>query len=238
MPDMLCNDLSLAKVSKISGISCRDIHRRIEFSHDQVRSFVVRREDFPRIDFAEAGSRLATDSQALTINWPSRKRRFPVVFQHPCTAHARSGFIMEASFQLDPAISPAEAEAQAVLANEDLVSTAFRRHARAWTKTGFDAHLTRLAAAAGLPQVEEYGLPATGSMLRYDIMQMAHAMRLRDHIGEGQARLIFVIDGDAGVKQAFASVFQPEVSAGRARASRRDRLRQGDDERQAQQRRC
>lgn len=53
-------------------------------------------------------------------------------------------------------------------------------------------------------------------MLRYDIMQMAHAMRLRDHIGEGKARLIFVIDGDAGLKQAFATVFQPEISAGRA----------------------
>lgn len=104
----------LAKVSKISGLSYRDIYRRIGFYHDQVRSFVARREDFSRIDFAEAGSRFATDSQALTNNWPSRKRRFPVVFQHLCTAHACSGFIMEASFQLDPDISPAEAEAQAV----------------------------------------------------------------------------------------------------------------------------
>lgn len=99
--DMLCNDLSLAKTSKISGLSYRDIYRRIGFYHDQVRSFVARREDFSRIDFAEVGSRFATDSQALTINWPSRKRRFPVVFQHLCTAHARSGFIMETSFQLD-----------------------------------------------------------------------------------------------------------------------------------------
>lgn len=75
--DMLCNDLSLAKTSKISGLSYRDIYRRIGFYHDQFRSFVARREDFSRIDFAEMGSRFATDSQALTINWPSRKRRFP-----------------------------------------------------------------------------------------------------------------------------------------------------------------
>lgn len=214
--DMLCNDLSLAKTAKISGLSYRDIYRRIGFYHDQVRSFVSRREDFSRIDFAAMGSRFATDSQALTINWPSRKRRFPVVFQHLCTAHARSGFIMEASFQLDPAISPEEAEAQALAANEDQVSTAFRRHARIWTKTEFDAYLTRLAKAAGLPQVEEFGLPATGSMLRYDVMQFAHAMRLRDHIGQTDAPLIFVMDGDAGLKQSFATVFQPEVSAGRA----------------------
>ncbi|SLN78101.1 hypothetical protein ROA7023_04755 [Roseisalinus antarcticus] len=85
---MLCNDLSLAKTAKISGLSYRDIYRRIGFHNDQVRSFASRREDFSRIDLADAGFRFATDSQALTINWPSRKRRFPVVFQHLCTAHA------------------------------------------------------------------------------------------------------------------------------------------------------
>ncbi len=156
---------------------------------------MARREDFSRIDFAAFGSRFATDSQALTVNWPNRKRRFPVVFQHLCTAHARSGFVMEASFQLDPEISPAEAEAQSLAAQEDHISTAFRQHARIWTKSEFDAHLARLAKAAGLLQVEEYGLPASGSMLRYDVMQFAHAMRLRDHIGATDAPLIFVMDG-------------------------------------------
>lgn len=214
--EMLCNDLSLAKTSKISGLSYRDIYRRIDFYHKQVRSFVARREDFSDIDFKDAGSRFATDSQALSVNWPSRKRRFPVVFQHLCTAHARSGFIMEASFQLDPEISPAEAEAQSIAANEEQVSTAFRRHARIWTKTEFDAHLVRLAKAAGLPQVDEYGLPATGSMLRYDVMQFAHAMRLRDHIGDTDASLIFVMDGDAGLRQSFATTFHTMIAAGRA----------------------
>lgn len=214
--EMLCNDLSLAKASKISGLAYGDIYRRIGFYHDQVRSFVARREDFSRIDFRVAGSRFATDSQALTINWPSRKRRFPVVFQHLCSAHARSGFIMEASFQLDPDTSPTEAEAQSVAAAENHVSTAFRKHARIWMKTEFDAHLFRLARAAGLAHVVEYGLPATGTMLRYDVMQFAHAMRLRDHIGDTDASLMFVMDGDAGLKQAFSTVFQPVVSKERA----------------------
>ncbi|ULB08374.1 hypothetical protein ORIO_00255 [Cereibacter azotoformans] len=214
--DMLCNDLSFAKMSRISGLAYRDIYRRVDFYFERVQGFVARREDFGRIDFRDAGSRFATDSQALTINWPSRKRRFPVVFQHLCTAHARSGFIMEASFQLDPAVSPKEAEAQAAAAAEDHISTAYRDHARIWTKSEFDAHLVRLAKAAGLAEVEEYGLPATGSMLRYDIMQIAHALRLREHIGEGEVPLIFVMDGDAGLKLAFQAVFQPEISAGRA----------------------
>jgi hypothetical protein len=53
-------------------------------------------------------------------------------------------------------------------------------------------------------------------MLRYDMMQFAHAMRLRDHIGGSDVPLMFVMDGDAGLRQAFSSVFQAEVSAGRA----------------------
>ncbi len=229
---MLCSDLSSAKVSKITGLACRNICRRIDFYHERVRSFVACREDVSRIDFSQAGSRFATDSQALIVNCPSRKRRFPVIFQHLRTAHARSGFIVEASFQLDPDISPAEAQARSLAANENKVSTAFRRHARVWTKTAFDAHLARLAKAAGVLAVEEHGLPATGSTLRYDVARFAHAMRLRDRIGETDAPLIFVMDGDAGLKRSFTAVFQPEVAAGRAHL-----LRQGDDERFADLRR-
>lgn len=214
--DMLCNDLSLAKTSKISGLSYRDIYRRIGFYHGQVRSFVARREDFSRIDFRQVGSRFATDSQALTTNWPSRKWRFPVVFQHLFAAHARSGLTMEASFRFDPEILPLEAEARSLAASEDHISTAFRRPTRTWAKTEFDAYLVRLAKAAELPQVEEYGLPAIGSMLRYDVMQFAQTMRLRDHIGQTEASLIFVMDGDARLKQSVSTIFQPEVSAGPA----------------------
>ncbi len=214
--DMLCNDLSLAKISKISGLSYRDIYRRIDFYHKRVRSFVARREDFSKVDFSTMGSRFATDSQALTINWPTRKRRLPVVFQHLCTAHARSGFIVEASFQLDAEISPAEAAAQSLAANEDAVSTAFRCHARLWTKDEFDAHLDRLARNAGLTEADVHGLPSAGSMIRYDVMQFAHAMRLRDHIGNRDVPLVFVMDGDAGLKQSFTTVFQPEVAGGKA----------------------
>jgi transposase-like protein len=217
--EMLCNDLSIAKVSKISGLAYRDIYRGVDFFHDQVRSFVARREDPSGMDFSAVGSCFAPDSQALTVNWPTRRRRLPVVFQHLCTAHARSGFIVEAAFQLDPAVSPAEAEAAAAAAQEDHLSFAFREHARLWTRTKFDAKLPQIARNAGMPVVMTHGLPQPGSMIRYDIMQPAHAMRLRDHLAGTDAPLVFVMDGDAGPKQAFTSAFQPEVSAGRAHLS-------------------
>lgn len=103
-----------------------------------------------------------------------------------------------------------------MLAQEDHISTAFRKHARVWTKIEFDAHLGRLAKNAGLITADVHGLPSTGSMVRYDVMQFAHAMRLRDHLSATDRPLVFVMDGDAGLRVSFATVFQPEIAAGRA----------------------
>ncbi len=162
------------------------------------------------------GSRFATDGQALTIDRPTRRRRLPVVFEPLCTAHARSGFIVEASFQPDPEIPPVEADAQSPAADEDAASTAFRRHARLWTKAEFDAPLDRLTRNAGLTEADVHGLPSAGSMIRHDGMQFAHAMRLRDHIGGQNVPLVFAMDGDAGLEQSSSTVFQPGMAAGKA----------------------
>jgi hypothetical protein len=209
--EMLRNDLSLAKVAKISGLSYRDIYRWVLFYYDQVRSLVARREDMSRVSYAEVESRFATDSQALTINWTTKRRRIPVVFQHLCTAHARSGFVVEASFQLDPAVSPAEAEAISAAAQEDQLSTTFRRHARIWTEADFQDYLDQRAQNAGLPYAEVHGLPATGPMIRHDIMQIAQALRLRDHLANAPSAM-FVMDGDARLKMAYRAAFQPEIA--------------------------
>ena len=102
---MLVNGVPLSKIAAITGLTFDDIYREIDFIHDQARGFVARREDFARVDWRAVGSRFATDSQSLTLNWPTRRKRTPVFVQHLATAHARSGFVMEASLQFDPAVS-------------------------------------------------------------------------------------------------------------------------------------
>lgn len=210
---MLCNDLSL---SKIADISYRDLYGKIDFFHDQVRAFTLRRQDFSQVDFRAAGSRFATDSQTLTINWPTRRKRAPVMVQHLCTAHARSGYIMEASLQFDPAMTMEEAERRAEAADEAQVSVAFRERARVWTKTEFEAYLAKLLKQRRIDRTEFYQLPHDGVLVRYDILQFAHAMRLREHLAGTDAPLVLVMDDDKGLRQAFCSVFAPEVKAGRA----------------------
>lgn len=213
---MLCNGLPLSKIAKITEMSYRDIYARIDFYYDQIRSFTAKRQDFSQVDFNEAGSRFATDSQTLTINWPTRRPRTPVLVQHLCTAHARSGFIMEASIQFDPSMTMEEAELVSVQADEEDISVGFRENARVWTKTEFEAHLAKLLKADEITKDDFYQLPHDGCLVRYDILQFAHAMRLRDHLGGTEAPLVLVMDDDRGLQQAFFSTFAPEVKAGRA----------------------
>ncbi len=48
---ILCNDVSLAKISKIVDISYRDLYSKIDFFYDQIQSFVLQKEDFSKVDF-------------------------------------------------------------------------------------------------------------------------------------------------------------------------------------------
>lgn len=213
---MLCNDMSFAKICKITGITYQDLYKRIDFFHDQVRGFLVEREDFSLVNFHQSGSRFATDSQTLMVNWPTRRQRTSIAIQHLCTAHARSGYIMEASLQFDPSMSMQDAEEIARKANEAHVSIAFRDHARVWTQTEFDAYLVKLQKQKSVKLTTLYKLPHRGVLVRYDILQHAHALRLREMLSSTDAPLYFVMDDDRGLQQAFTSTFVNEIRERRA----------------------
>jgi transposase-like protein len=213
---MLCNDVSLSKISKIADISYRDLYGKIDFFYDQIQSFVAQREDFSKVDFGEVGSKFATDSQTLMLNWPTKRKRTPVAVQHLCTAHARSGFIIEAAIQFDPTMTMDEAEDQSSAADEKDLSVAFRRHARVWTKSEFQGHLTRLRKQKQVKTIQLYQLPHEGVLVRYDILQYAHAIRVREMLSGADVSLLLVMDDDRGLQQAFQAAFVDETSSHRA----------------------
>ncbi len=208
---MLCNEVSLSKICKITDTSYRDLYGKIDFFHDQIQGFTAQREDLTRVDFREVGSRFATDSQTLTLNWPTKRKRTPVAAQHLCTAHHRSGFIMEAAFQFDPEMTMDQAEEQALAANEKGVSVAFRQHARIWTKTEFKAYLASLKKQQKVKETELYQLPHEGVLVRYDILQYAHALRVQDMLSKADAPLLLMMDDDRGLQQAFQAAFVEEI---------------------------
>lgn len=208
---MLCNEVSLAKICKITDTSYRDLYGKIDFFHDQIQGFTAQREDFARVDFREVGSRFATDSQTLTLNWPTKRKRTPVAAQHLCTAHHRSGFIMEAAFQFDPTMTMDQAEEQSRAANEESLSVAFRQLARIWTKTEFQDYLVRLKKRQKVQETELYQLPHQGVLVRYDILQYAHALRVQEMLSGADVPLLLMMDDDRGLQQAFQAAFVQEI---------------------------
>ena len=208
---MLVNGLPLSKMAAITGVTYHDLYRKIDFMHDQVQSFTARRQDFSSIDWLAVGSSFATDSQSLTMNWPTRRERTPIIVQHLCTAHARSGFFLEAALQFDT-----EADMEVIQARMDELddmstSKCFREYGRLWAKVDFRDHLTKLQKQKQVKDIELYQLPHAGALIRFDILQFAHAFRVRDIISDTDAQLFFSMDGDAGLRAAFASAFVEKV---------------------------
>ncbi len=213
---MMVNGVPFLKICAIAGVSYHDIYRKIDFIYDQVRAFRAQREDFGDIDWMKVGSRFATDSQSLKMNWPTRRERTQIIVQHLCTAHARSGYIMEAALQFDPSGDHEAVEAAIALSGDDLLSNCFRENGRLWSKSEFESYITKLQKQKRINQTNLYQLPHSGALVRYDILQFAHAQRLRQMIGGAEGKFVFVMDGDYGLKAAFCSAIADLIQLDRA----------------------
>ena len=76
--------------------------------------------------------------------------------------------------------------------------------------------MAKLLKAKKIEEDGLYQLPHDGCLVRYDILQFAHALRLRDHLGGADAPLVLVMGDDRGLQQVFLSAFVTEVKVGRA----------------------
>lgn len=213
---MMVNGVPFMKMCAIAGVSYHDIYRKIDFIYDQVRSFRAQRENFEKIDWMKVGSRFATDSQSLKMNWPTRRERTQIIVQHLCTAHARSGFIMEAALQLDPFQDQQAVETAMALAGDDQLSNCFRENDRLWSKTEFETYIKNLQKQKRIKETDLYQLPHVGTLVRYDILQFAHAQRIRQMVGEAEGRFVFAMDGDHGLKAAFSASMADLIKNDRA----------------------
>src|SRR5690606_18428216 len=115
------------------------------------------------------------------------------------------------AFQFDPTMTMDQAEEQALAANEEGLSVAFRQHARIWTKTEFQDYLVRLKKRKKVQETGLYQLPHQGVLVRYDILQYAHALRVQEVLSGADAPLLMVMDDDRGLQQAFQAAFVEEI---------------------------
>ncbi|MBR9766777.1 MAG: hypothetical protein GYB53_25490 [Rhodobacteraceae bacterium] len=215
---MITNGMPISKISDFTGLCPRDVYRKIDFIYDRVVDHTARREGaFQSVNWEKVGRRFATDSQTLHLNWPNKKTRAQIAVQHLCTAHANTGYIMAAHLGLDPAIDLPDIEAAMTAAGDFGLPRAFRRQARVWSETEFKTYLDKITQGVQIhpseaPDVDvDLQLPHRGSLLRQDVMQLAHAFLLRHFLGKGDERFVFVLDADSGLALSFVAAFAKRI---------------------------
>lgn len=213
---LLVNGTPLAKIEEITGVSFRDVYRKIDFIHAQVRKFSTNREAlFETIDWQKVGARFATDMQTLTINWPRRRRRALIAVNHLCTAHARTGFIIAGSLQFDPVADMATVEAHMRLSGDFDLPRCHRRQGRLWSRSEFQDYVDRMADQRGAAIVKgetaELQLPHTGALVRQDALQFAHALLLRKFTKKCERNIIVICDSEVDLANAYLSAFADRV---------------------------
>lgn len=220
---MITNGNPISKISDFTGLCLRDVYKKIDFIYDRVIDHTARRENsFKDVDWQTHGRRFATDSQTLHLNWPNKKTRAQIAVHHLCTAHANSGYIMAANLGLDPSIDLPDVEADMVNVGDFGLPRAFRKQARVWSETEFKGYIDKITQGVKIHPMEapdvDMGLqlPHRGSLLRQDVMQLAHAFLIRHYLGRGSERFFFVLDADSGLALSFVSAFAPWVRNGRA----------------------
>ena len=220
---MITNGSPISKISDFTGLCPRDVYRKIDFIYDRVIDHTARRENgFASVDWQLRGRRFATDSQTLHLNWPNKKTRAQIAVHHLCTAHANSGYIMAAHLGLDPAVALPDIEEAMAKAGDFALPRAFRSQARVWSQTEFKAYVDKITHSVEIHPMEapdvdmDLQLPHRGTLLRQDIMQIAHAFLIRHYLGKGDERFFFALDADSGLALSFISAFAPWVKSGRA----------------------
>ena len=219
---MITNGTPISKICDFTGLSPRDVYRKIDFIHERVSDITARREArFEKVDWNRVGRRFATDSQTLHLNWPNKKTRAQIAVSHLCTAHANTGYIMAAHLALDPDVSLPEIEAEMVACGDFAHPRAFRQQGRVWSETEFKTYIDKITHDIQIHPLEaadfepDLQLPHRGALIRQDVGQLAHAFLLRRFLGKGDERFVFVLDADAGLALAFVSAFAPWIKAER-----------------------
>ncbi|UWR41373.1 hypothetical protein K4F85_00255 [Phaeobacter inhibens] len=83
-----------------------------------------------------------------------------------------------------------------VAAGDFVLPRAYRQQARVWSETEFKAYLDKITRKVAIHPLEapevDLGLqlPHRGTLVRQDIMQLAHAFMLRKFLGKGDERFV------------------------------------------------
>lgn len=144
---LLISKMPIRRMAWYTGMDRQSLYGKIDFVHRQCVAFSGERErslldgslELPKLY-------LSTDRQTLAVNWSNRKDRRNITLQAIATADLESGFVLGMDLNFDPALSLDAVQAEAVANGDVALPQAYRRYARLWLKTDYDAAVDESAA--------------------------------------------------------------------------------------------
>lgn len=144
---LLISKMPIRRMAWYTGMDRQSLYGKIDFVHRQCVAFSGERErslldgalELPKLY-------LSTDRQTLAVNWSNRKDRRNITLQAIATADLESGFVLGMDLNFDPALSLDAVQVEAVANGDVALPQAYRRYARLWLKTDYDAAVDESAA--------------------------------------------------------------------------------------------
>jgi len=144
---LLISKMPIRRMAWYTGMDRQSLYGKIDFVHRQCQAFAGARErGLLHGSLALPKLYLSTDRQTLAVNWSNRKDRRNIMLQAIATADLDSGFVFGMDLNFDPTLNLDEVQAEAVANGDVALPQAYRRFARLWLKTDYDAAVDESAA--------------------------------------------------------------------------------------------
>ena len=235
--DLLVSKVPIRKIAKLLHVSQKTIYDKIDFLHSQCMKFVGERER-RLIDGRLTLHRLylSTDRQIQITNWVKREDKRNTELYGIGTACLKTGYVFAFNFNFDHHETQAKIEARANLVGDHERPKHHRETARVWLENDFEEATKRSAKAQILPAANLFDaaakkarvdeiynenlasedfdtstrLPAKGVLIHNEYTMLGHFLHLK-HLFAHVGKTRFYMDQDAGMKNAYLSIFHNEI---------------------------
>lgn len=215
----LVNKAPLNRLAEMAGVTFPHIYEKIDYLYEQCLIFAGEREQRLERCFADRSVYFSTDVQTFLVNWPYKKKRGTVPLLHMATVDRWSQFVVAATVDYDPDVSPDDLEEKMQAAGDFAKTRPMRAYGRLWPRSEYEDSLIRGLPESFTDEDRAIGgklhLPGKGSRVRGDIFTYAHMMLVRSLVGRKFWRCTFVIDAEAGLGNAIVALTANDIRAKR-----------------------
>lgn len=136
---LLVNKMALNRIMEVTGLSSTSVYGKIGLIHRQCMTFAGQREQQLVQGMPLPSMYVAVDRQVHYVNWSNRKDRRNVALSAIGSADLVSGYVFGFNLNFDPELNPSFVEAEAATNGDLLEYEAYRKFARVWLSTDYQA---------------------------------------------------------------------------------------------------